>query len=172
MGWCNDIPNPNAWFEKVLSAGPEHDFVCCKSTIQWQLPPCDGATYVGFWPGGLWRNNEYLRVFQRYSTKIGWIDLEKVWWAGYCDNYSGLLFLMKAWLFFSVALLVYGFAFESTFAKDKSPTLATLGAALVAGSLMWVVWRINWLLCLLSFFHSVVSVWLFDLIFFQQTDNW
>ena len=50
---------------------------------------------------------------------------------------------MKAWLFFSVALLVYGFAFESTFANDKSPTLATLGAALVAGSLMWVVWRIN-----------------------------
>ena len=115
-----------------------------KPTIQWQPPPCDGATCVGFWPGGLWRNNECLRVFQRYSTKIGWIDLEKVWWAGYCENdYSGLLFPMKAWLFFSVALLVYGFVFESTFAKDKSPTLATLGAALVAGSLMWVVWRIN-----------------------------
>ena len=42
---------------------------------------------------------------------------------------------MKAWLFFSVALLVYGFVFESTFAKDKSPTIATLGTALVAGSL-------------------------------------
>ena len=63
MGWCNDLPNPNAWFEKVLSAGPEHDFVCCKPTIQWQLPPCDWATCVGFWPGGLWRNNEYLRIF-------------------------------------------------------------------------------------------------------------
>ena len=84
---------------------------------------------------------------------IEWIDLEKVWWAGYCENdYLGLLFPMRAWLFFSVALLVYGFAFESTFAKDKSPTIATLGAALVAGSLMWVVWRINWLLCLISFF--------------------
>ena len=59
------------------------------------------------------------------------------------NDYSSILFPMKVWLFFSVALLVYGFAFESTFAKDKSPTIATLGAALVAGSLMWVVWRIN-----------------------------
>jgi hypothetical protein len=99
---------------------------------------------VGFWPGGLWRNNEYSHFIKRYSTKIGCIDLEKVRWARYCENdYLGLLTPMKAWLFFSVALLVYGFAFESTFAKDKSPTIATLGAALVAGSLMWVVWRIN-----------------------------
>ena len=50
---------------------------------------------------------------------------------------------MKAWLFFSVALLVYGFVFEPTFAKDKSPTVATLGTALAAGSLMWFVWKIN-----------------------------
>ena len=50
---------------------------------------------------------------------------------------------MKALLFFSVALLVYWFVFESTFAKDKSPTIATLGTALAAGSLMWFVWKIN-----------------------------
>ena len=72
------------------------------------------------------------------------IELEKQLRAGYSRlNHLSLLTPMKAWLFFSVTLLVYGFVFESTFAKDKSPTIATLGTALVAGSLMWFAWRIN-----------------------------
>ena len=72
------------------------------------------------------------------------IELEKQLRTGYSWlNHLSLLTPMKAWLFFSVALLVYGFVFESTFAKDKSPTIATLGTALVAGSLMWFAWRIN-----------------------------
>lgn len=72
------------------------------------------------------------------------IELEKQLRAGYSwFNHLSLLTPMKAWLFFSVALLVYGFVFESTFAKDKSPTIATLGTALVAGSLMWFAWTIN-----------------------------
>ena len=72
------------------------------------------------------------------------IELEKQLLAGYSWlNHLSLLTPMKAWLSFSVTLLVYGFVFESTFAKDKSPTIATLGTALVAGSLMWFAWRIN-----------------------------
>ena len=72
------------------------------------------------------------------------IELEKQLRAGYSWlNHLSLLTPMKAWLSFSVTLLVYGFVFESTFAKDKSPTIATLGTALVAGSLMWFAWRIN-----------------------------
>ena len=76
--------------------------------------------------------------------RTGSTQLEKDLRAGYCE-FACLspLTPMKAWLFFSVALLVYGFVFESTFAKDKSPTIATLGTALVAGSLMWFVLRIN-----------------------------
>ena len=76
--------------------------------------------------------------------RTGSTQLEKDLRAGYCE-FACLTPLtpMKVWLFFSVALLVYGFVFESTFAKDKSPTIATLGTALVAGSLMWFVLRIN-----------------------------
>ena len=79
-----------------------------------------------------------------HLRRTGSTQLEKDLRAGYCE-FACLTPLtpMKVWLFFSVALLVYGFVFESTFAKDKSPTIATLVTALVAGSLMWFVWRIN-----------------------------